>query len=41
MFHPNENRSKSVNSVTNVYEPKEVVEEMITIKDLTSADEIE
>jgi len=32
---------KSVNSVTNTYEPEEVVEEIITIKDLMSADEIE
>ena len=32
---------KIVNSVINTYEPEEVVEEIITIKDLISADEIE
>ena len=38
---PMKTEVKSANGVTNKYEPEEVVEEIITIKDLISADEIE
>ena len=40
-FIPMKTEVKNVNEVINTYEPEEVVEEIITIKDLISADEIE
>ena len=40
-FIPMKTEVKRINCVTNTYEPKEVVEEIITTLDLINADEIE
>ena len=40
-FIPMKAEVKRINSVTNTYEPEEVVEEINTIFDLINADEIE
>ena len=40
-FIPMKTEAKRINSVTNTYEPEEVVEEINTTLDLINADEIE
>ena len=41
LFIPMKTKVKSINGVTNKYEPEEVVEEINTTLDLINADEIE